>query len=92
MSHSDWSRPAFEPQAHEPQLAPLIADLIERPPEDPRVWRKRLKAYPKAGGGLFAKADLLAGFRAFAAAHQWPISESDFIALLKLRPTRTLSG
>ncbi|MEE2785895.1 MAG: radical SAM protein, partial [Myxococcota bacterium] len=92
MSHSDWARPAFDPMANEAQLTGLIGHLIENPPDDQRAWRIRLKAHPKAGGGFFAKAEILAGFRAFAPSYQWAMSEREFITLLKLRPTRTLSG
>jgi elongator complex protein 3 len=51
-----------------------------------------VRRHPKDGRGLFSKGEIIAGFRRFAPEHGWASLETDFVARLRMRPVRTLSG
>ena len=92
MSHSHWEHHEFDAVAEEDQLAPLISEMVSTPPVDEKAWRTLLRKYPKHGKTFFAKAEVLAGFRALKDKHHWQIDEEAFLRLLKMKPNRTRSG
>ena len=69
--------------------------------EDPRIpagalsfdmLRPILRRFPKDGGGFFATAQLIAGFRAFHREAAVSLTEAEFLSRLRFRSTRTGSG
>jgi len=82
----------FDPRTHEPQLAPLIEALVRLPAHDARGLDRLVRRHPKHGRGLFRKSEIIAGFRALGGEARWGARERDFVARLRLRPVRTLSG
>lgn len=75
-------------------LAPLVDAVARAGALDARGLDRLVKRFPKrqdAGpGGLYSKSEIIAGFRAFGSRE--PVSEEEFVARLRLRPVRTLSG
>ena len=57
-----------------------------------KVLRGILRQHPREGRGFFSSAQILAAYRAFSGDLDLKLSESEFIARLPMRPTRTLSG
>jgi len=51
-----------------------------------------LRRFPRDGSGFFSRAQLIAGYRAFAGSAQFQLSERSFIACVQMRPVRTQSG
>ena len=82
----------FEPDAHAGELAPLVAAIAAQSPSDARALDRLVRRYPKQGRGLFRKSEIIAGFRALGGAQRFGSSERDFVALLRPRRVRTLSG
>ena len=83
--------PSFDPAAHERELRALIGEIDAAPSLDAQGLDRLLRSYPRSGCGLFAKSEVIAGYRAFAT----PASaeeEARFMERLRLRPVRTLSG
>jgi elongator complex protein 3 len=56
---------------------------------DARSLDRLVRRHPKRPAGLFSKSEIIAGYRAFGARKT---SEDEFVARLRLRPVRTLSG
>ena len=84
--------PEFDPAPHEAQLAAIIGEIDGSPQLDERTLAHIVRRHPKGGRGLFSKSEIIAGFRRFAPARGWSSSEREFVARLRLRPVRTLSG
>ncbi|MEE2677730.1 MAG: elongator complex protein 3 [Myxococcota bacterium] len=82
----------FEPDAHAGELGPLVAAIAAQAPADARALDRLVRRYPKRGRGLFRKSEIIAGYRALGGAQRFGASESDFVALLRPRRIRTLSG
>lgn len=51
-----------------------------------------LRRYPRDGRGFFSRSQLIAGYRAFAAAEGFALDEASFVARVQMRPVRTQSG
>jgi elongator complex protein 3 len=82
----------FDPRPHARELAELIDAIVRRPALDARGLDRLVKRHPRAGRGLFRKSEIIAGFRGLGGAERFGASEADFVAQLRLRPVRTLSG
>ena len=82
----------FDPDAHAGELAPLVAAIAAQWPIDARTLDRLVRRYPKRGSGLFRKSEIIAGYRALGGAPRFGASEPDFVARLRPRPVRTLSG
>ena len=82
----------FDPDAHARELAPLVAAIAAQPPIDARELDRLVRQYPKCGRGLFRKSEIIAGFRALGGVQRFGASERDFVARMRPRPVRTLSG
>ncbi len=82
----------FDPDAHARELVPLVAAIAARPPIDARELDRLVRQYPKCGRGLFRKSEIIAGFRALGGVQRFGASERDFVARMRPRPVRTLSG
>jgi elongator complex protein 3 (tRNA carboxymethyluridine synthase) len=81
---------AFDPRAHEAELRGIIEAVSRAPELDARALDRILKQHPKHGVGLFSRSEVIAGYRALADGDAR--SEAAFVARLRLRPVRTLSG
>jgi elongator complex protein 3 len=84
-------RIVFDPHAHREALGPLLAAIAREEALDPRSLDRVVKRHPKGGRGLFSKSEIIAGFRAFGH-EETALSEDEFLARVRLRPVRTLSG
>jgi len=82
----------FDPAEHEQQLAPLIDALAPLEPLEARTLDRIVKRHPKRGRGLFRKSEIIAGFRWLGGEARFGTPEAAFVAKLRLRPVRTLSG
>ena len=85
-------RPRFEPRDHREPLVALISELVARPDLDQRKLDAMIRKYPRDGKALFSRSQIIAGFRAFGPECGWPLDEATFLARLRKRPVRTLSG
>lgn len=79
----------FDPAPYARELAAIIAAVEAEPALDARGLDRILKRHPKDGRGLFARSEILAGFR-----HLRPDDpqQAAFARRLRLRPVRSLSG
>ena len=82
---------AFDPEAHAPQLVPLIEALRAAPPLRGDDYNQLVRQHPPATGGAFSKTQILRGFRQFRERYGWG-DEAPFLAKVRLKPVRTLSG
>ena len=83
-------RKSFDPYAHREGLAALVDALAGAETLDARSLDRLVKRHPKRPAGLFSKSEIIAGYRAFGSTV--PVSDEGFVARLRLRPVRTLSG
>jgi elongator complex protein 3 len=83
-------RSDFDPHAHREALAPLVEAVARAGALDARSLDRLVRRHPRPPAGLFSKSEIIAGFRAFGPAAG--VSEAEFVARLRLRPIRTLSG
>ena len=70
----------------------MIDEIAALPDLDPRSLDRIVKRHPRQGCGLFSKSEIIAGYRALGAADRWRLDEVRFVARLRMRPVRTLSG
>ena len=82
-------RRSFDPAPHRRVLTALIDEIAAAGALDARGLDRIVRRHPKRGG-VFSKSEIIAGFRAFGGAGA--LSEDRFVARLRLRPVRTLSG
>ena len=82
----------FDPAEHERELGPLIHALAPLESLEPRTLDRLVKRHPKRGHGLFRKSEIIAGFRGLGGEARFGTTEATFVARLRLRPVRTLSG
>jgi elongator complex protein 3 len=84
-------RPVFDPESHRESLEPLVDAVAHAERLDARALDRLVKRHPKRPAGLFSKSEIIAGFRAFGT-RAGRVGEDEFVARLRLRPIRTLSG
>jgi elongator complex protein 3 len=82
----------FDPTPHERELAALIDALVALPELDARGIDRVVKRHPREGRGLFSKSQIIKGFRHLGGEARWGLAEPAFLARLRMRPVRTLSG
>jgi elongator complex protein 3 len=80
----------FDPAPHESELRALISEIERAGALDVRALDRIVRRHPKRPRGLFSKSEIIAGYRSFRASDAE--GEADFVARLRLRPVRTLSG
>jgi len=83
---------AFDPEPYARELEAIIDEITTSPELDSKRLDRILKRHPKNGTGLFSRAELIAGFRHFGPRRASPLDASAWVARLRLRPVRTLSG
>jgi elongator complex protein 3 len=77
------------------ELWTLVIELEQQGARGPlatKALQRVLRRYPKDGSGLFSRAELIAGFRAFASAAGIAGGEERFVERIQMRPVRTQSG
>ncbi|HKA14541.1 MAG TPA: radical SAM protein, partial [Myxococcota bacterium] len=84
------ARAEFDPAPHRAALCAIIDAVLRAPELDAAGLDRIVRRHPKRGCGLFSKTEIIAGFRAFAAAQG--AEEAEFVRRLRLRPVRSLSG
>lgn len=100
---TDSSRPItpvhasrFDPTPHRPMLVSIVRAIEALPDEGgvvaPALLDRILRDHPRDGRGFFSRSQIIAGFRAFAEAESFAISEHAFVRRVQLRPVRTQSG
>jgi elongator complex protein 3 len=98
----------FDPEPHRRELLAIIGEVIasdapiddaeglqdrvEGGPLDPAAFDRILRQHPKDGRGFFSRAEIIAGFRHFAARGGLGCDEERFLQRVQLRPVRTQSG
>ena len=82
----------FDPTSHERELAALIDALVALPELDARGIDRVVKRHPREGRGFFSKSQIIKGFRQLGGEARWGLAEPAFLARLRMRPVRTLSG
>ena len=83
---------SFDPAAHEPELVAIL-HAIARAPDLSRADLDRiLKRHPRRGTGLFARSELIAGYRRFAEERSIGLPEAEFLRRVRRRPVRSQSG
>jgi len=82
----------FDPILHERELAALIDALVALPELDARGIDRVVKCHPREGRGFFSKSQIIKGFRHLGGEARWGLAEPAFLARLRMRPVRTLSG
>src|SRR5262245_38300513 len=82
-------RSDFDPAPYAREFARIIEAIEAEPRLDSRGLDRILRRHPKDGRGLFARSELLAGFRRLRPGDP---AEAAFAERLRLRPVRSLSG
>ena len=83
---------AFDAAAHAAELLPLVEAVAGAGALDARGLDRLVRRHARPDGGLFRKSEIIAGFRTLGGAERFGVAEADFVAALRLRPVRTLSG
>lgn len=73
-------------------LADLVEEIRNAEALDPPTLERILRNHPRDGKGIYSRAEIIRGFRSIAPAKGWQTEESHFVAKLRMRPVRTLSG
>ncbi len=60
--------------------------------DDERALDAILRRHPRDGRGFFSRAEIIAGYRTFAADEGFAIDERSFVAHVRRRPVRSQSG
>lgn len=81
----------FDPTAYAPQLIAIVRAVLAAQTWSAKTLDAILKQHPKDGKGFFARSELIAGYRRFAAQEGWDC-EAEFLERIRLRPVRTQSG
>lgn len=81
----------FDPLRHERELTAVIDAVRAAGRLDAPGLDRILRRHPRGGRGVFSKSQLIRGFRALAPRHGWN-DEAGFVARLRMKPVRTLSG
>ncbi len=77
---------------HYDTLLPLLREVIARDSLTADQLNTLLRRYPRPGGGLYGRSDLIHAYRALAASGALPPHDAAIIERLRRKPTRTASG
>ncbi len=88
----DWDGCEFDPELHRRQLVAIVREIEALPAVDASALDAVLRRHPRAGAGFFSRAEIIAGYRAFAASEGFQSSENEFVARVRRRPVRSQSG
>ena len=91
----------FDPGSHRDTLAAALreidaligaGDATSVVPLDTKTLHSILRRHPRAGSGLYSRAELIAGYRAFESTEHFVAGSARFVAHVQLPPVRTQSG
>jgi len=86
------SRPEFDPAPHRTELVAIVREIEGLTAVKPSDLDAVLRRHPREGRGFFSRAEIIAGFRAFAEDEGFRSSETDFVQRVRRRPVRSQSG
>lgn len=89
---SNWAGADFDPLPHRRELVAIVREIEVLPEVDSRALDAVLRRHPRDGKGFFSRAEIIAGYREFAAAEGFRLNEMDFVARVRRRPVRSQSG
>lgn len=95
MTHrksSGWGRSEFDPAPHRRELVAIVHEIEALSCVEPSALDAVLRRHPRGGTGFFSRAEIIAGYRAFADSEGFRFSESEFVARVRRRPVRSQSG
>ncbi|MEM1183304.1 MAG: tRNA uridine(34) 5-carboxymethylaminomethyl modification radical SAM/GNAT enzyme Elp3 [Acidobacteriota bacterium] len=88
-AHSHYKN--FDPDQHAERLVPMLEELRSLGAVDHKIYNQIVRRYPRLEGGAYSKSEVIRAFRRFAPRFGWEDGNS-FIARLRMKPVRTLSG
>ena len=83
---------AFSPARYEHQLSAIIDELLALETVDGTELQRVLRRHPKDGQGLFAKSEIIRGFRWLSDRGRVDVAEETFLERVRMKPIRTASG
>jgi len=89
---SEWSASEFDPAPHRRELVAIVREIEALSSIEPGALDAVLRRHPRGGVGFFSRAEIIAGYRAFAGAEGFRSSENEFVARVRRRPVRSQSG
>ncbi len=92
LPQGDGSHAYFDPAPYREALVAIIREIEELAKWDSRALDQVLRKYPRDGKGFFSRAQIIAGFRAFAGTEDFASDESTFLQRVQRRPVRSQSG
>jgi elongator complex protein 3 len=82
----------FHPEDHLPELQAVIQALADLPVVEAREFDRIVRLHPKGGKAVLSKSEIIRGYRWLAEREGRDPDATDFIAKLRKKPVRTLSG
>jgi len=102
MRSSDWNGGiddprerggvGFDPAPHRRELVAIVREIEALEHVEPQALDAILRRHPRSGKGFFSRAEIIAGYRAFAASHDFRLDEREFTSRVRRRPVRSQSG
>lgn len=77
---------------HREQLVPLLKAVIASDTLSPHQLNKLQRRYPRPGGGMYSRSDLIHAYRELAGTHGLPPFDDAVLMRLRRKPVRTSSG
>ena len=85
-------RENFDPAPYRSTLVSIIREIEALDRIEPAALERVLRRHPRDGRGLFSRAQLIAGFRHFAASEGFRHDGDAFARRVQMRPVRSQSG
>lgn len=82
----------FKPESHERELTAILGELAALDGFGAGELQKVLRRHPRGGRGLFSKNELVRAFHHFRDRLPATLDTEAFLASLRMKPIRTLSG
>ena len=82
----------FEPEHYLRELRSVIREIESLETLEPRELDRIVRRHPKGGKAVLSKSEIIRGYRFIAEREGWDPEASGFIARLRKKPIRTLSG
>lgn len=82
----------FDYTAHIDELVPLLLELERHNHLSPKKLAQLVNRHPKRDGSVFAKDQIIQGYRALAGSFGLAPFDQKTVRMLRMKPTRTISG
>ncbi|MCH9652146.1 MAG: tRNA uridine(34) 5-carboxymethylaminomethyl modification radical SAM/GNAT enzyme Elp3 [Deltaproteobacteria bacterium] len=89
MSHFNYE---FQPELYLPELKAVIREVEALETLEPKLLDRIVRRHPKGGKAVFSKSEIIRGYRWLALQEGRDPEAGNFIARLRKKPIRTLSG